>query len=176
VGNFSNVSGRQIASESGPNPGVLAYDLTDDATGPFACTDNTAAAADLTHISEAYMYGSGLQSATNNYNVSPGQPDSAWKVAATQIPGECTAPLSAIAGGPSGFGLLEAPDSSDGLRHRPFDASTAAFDEPSVSRSRCFTAATVARPGGAPARSNRQSVRASTARRSPSAPTARAGW
>jgi hypothetical protein len=127
VSNYSFLVDRQIASESGANPGILGVDLAwPYTTGPLACP--------VSESTDAYVYGSGLQGATNNYNVSPGQPNSAWKVAATEIPDECPAGVSAIAGGPSGFGLFQATvqSSSSALQYRPFDAATAAFDEPTV--------------------------------------------
>ena len=127
VANYGYLVSRQIASESGQNPGIMAVDLTHDTAGPFACPLND-------ELGDAYMYGSGLQSATNSYNISPGQPDSAWKVGATQIPGECGAGVSALAGGPSGFGLFETSytNGTTNLQYRPFDSATAAFDKPAV--------------------------------------------
>jgi hypothetical protein len=127
VSNYSFLVDRQIASESGANPGILGVDLTQPyTTGPLGCPSGQS--------TDAYVYGSGLQSATNNYNISPGQPNSAWKTAATEIPDECPAGVSAIAGGPSGFGLFQATflSTSTTLQYRPFDAATAAFDEPTV--------------------------------------------
>jgi hypothetical protein len=128
VANYGYEISREITSESGQNPGILAVELTHHAAGPFGCS-----AGD--NLSDVYMYGSGLQSATNNYNVSPGQPDSAWKVPATEIPNECPAGPAAIAGGPSGFGLVESSAftaSSSNLDYRPFDSATDAFDKPPV--------------------------------------------
>jgi hypothetical protein len=142
VSNYSFLVDRQIASESGTNPGILGVDLTQPyATGPLAC----AASGTVGVATDAYMYGSGLQSSTNNYNISPGQPDSAWKVAATEIPGECPAGVGAIAGGPSGFGLFQEGVSSktSALQYRPFDAATAAFDEPTVTVDPNTSAATL---------------------------------
>jgi hypothetical protein len=86
----------------------------------------------------AYAYGSGLQSATNSYNVSPGQPDSAWKVAETLIPGECAQRTAnnAVGGGPSGFGQFQQANNNNGsylgVQYRPFDGATAAFETPVV--------------------------------------------
>ena len=141
VSNYSFLVDRQIASESGANPGILGVDLTQPyTTGPFACGSGT-----VGQSTDAYVYGSGLQSATNNYNISPGQPDSAWKTAATEIPDECPAGVSAIAGGPSGFGLFGAAisSSSSTLQYRPFDTATAAFDEPTVTVDPDTSAATL---------------------------------
>lgn len=144
VSNYSYLVDRQIASESGPNPGILGIDLTFDATGPFSCTP-PGLGPNGTHLSDVYVYGSGLQSATNDYNISAGQPNSAWKVAATQIPDECPAGVSAIAGGPSGFGLFEAASSSGTsvLRYRPFDSASASFDKPAVTVDPYTSASTI---------------------------------
>ena len=77
-----------------------------------------------------YLYGSGNQSASNNYNISPGQPNSAWKVALTQA--DCDVEYSAVGGGPSGFGILaDALGTSSVVYHR-FDSATERFDTPVV--------------------------------------------
>ena len=138
VSNYSFLVDRQIASSSGANPGILGIDLTQPyTTGPLSCPGGQS--------TDAYVYGSGLQSASNDYNISPGQPNSAWKVAATEIPDECPAGVSAIAGGPSGFGLFESKlqSTSTMLQYRPFDAATAAFDEPTVTVDPDTSAATL---------------------------------
>jgi hypothetical protein len=140
VSNYSFLVDREIASESGSNPGILAINLTQPyATGPLACGSGTGESTD------AYMYGSGTQSALNNYNISPGQPNSAWKVAATEIPDECPAGVAAIAGGPSGFGLFDAAENggSSQLRYRPFDSATGSFDKPAVTVDPDASAATI---------------------------------
>jgi hypothetical protein len=143
VSNYSFLVTRQIASEGGANPGILDVDLSQPyATGPFACQPPGSSAP---QSSDVYMYGSGLQSPTNDYNISPGQPNSAWKVAATQIPGDCPGGVSAIAGGPSGFGQFEGTfaSSTPSLQYRPFDSATGQFDEPVVTVDSGASAATV---------------------------------
>jgi hypothetical protein len=135
VSNFSDLLERQIASAtSGPNPGVLAEFATDQTTGPFACPNETG----------VYMYGSGLESPTNDYNISPGQPDSAWKVPATLIPGDCPEPNElSVGGGPSGLGLLEASfGGGSSMKYLPIDPATGAFDQPAVTVDPSATAST----------------------------------
>jgi hypothetical protein len=120
----SNYSG-SVGSQAGSNPGILGVYGTHYTTGPLACPANSEPGA-------AYVYGSGLQSPTNDYNVSPGSPNSAWKVAATAIPGDCGSAQWAVAGGPSGLGLLEDNDQAGTFGYRPFDQATMSFDKPVV--------------------------------------------
>lgn len=125
VSNFSDLLERQIASAtSGANPGILAEFATDQTTGPFACPNETG----------VYMYGSGLESPTNDYDISPGQPNSAWKMPATLIPGDCPEPNElSVGGGPSGLGLLEASfGGGSSMKYLPLDPTTGTFDQPAV--------------------------------------------
>lgn len=140
VSNYSQLLERQVASATtGPNPGVLAEFETVDTTGPFACTSSTGGADQ----SDVYMYGSGLQSPTNDYNISPGQPNSAWKVAATPIPGDCPGHALSVGGGPSGLGLLETTiGGGSTMNYLPLDPTTGAFDEPTVTVDPNATAST----------------------------------
>jgi hypothetical protein len=69
--------GTQMASESGPRPGILALFQTNDATGSFVC--NAEGPAGPTNLGVTYAYGSGLQNATNSYNVSPASPTAPGK-------------------------------------------------------------------------------------------------
>ena len=66
-----------------------------DSNGPLGCAQS---------FGDAYVYGAGAQSSTNNYNISPGQPNSAWRVSVTQA--DCDLEYTAVGGGPSGFGIL----------------------------------------------------------------------
>jgi hypothetical protein len=135
VGNFGfGQFVAQVATASGANPGVLGLYATSTATGPFACTLDP---PDGDNFSDAYTYASGLESATDDYNIPVGQPDSAWKVAATQVPSECPIQESVIGAGPSGAGLLESSNADNGqppfvLSYHPFDSATGAFDQPAV--------------------------------------------
>lgn len=118
------------ASESGPSPGVLGIRPTAD-SGPFACPGSQPYGA------TAFFYGRGLQGPSNDYNVSPGLPNSAWKVGVSPIPNDCSTSEPSIAGGASGFGLMETllgPDAAGygTLRYRPFDTATMTFDKPAM--------------------------------------------
>jgi hypothetical protein len=139
VSNYSELLERQVASATtGPNPGILAEYETNYATGPFACASDGPL-----NLSDAYMYGSGLESPTNDYNISPGQPNSAWKVAATQIPNDCPAHSISVGGGPSGLGLLETTmGGGSSMTYLPLDSATGAFDEPAVTVDPSATAST----------------------------------
>ena len=89
--------------------------------GPLGCSQS---------FGTAYVYGSGAQSATNNYNVSPGQPNSAWRVALAQA--DCNAEYSTVGGGPSGFGILEDDLGTGSVVYHRFDQGTLSFDSPLV--------------------------------------------
>ena len=113
--------GGQYASQAGAQPGVLGIFNTLFTNGPLGCSQS---------FGTAYAYGSGDQSASNNYNISPGQPGSAWKVAASQA--DCNVEYPAVAGGPSGFGVLEANLGSNATVYHRFDPATEKFDTPMV--------------------------------------------
>jgi hypothetical protein len=113
--------GGQYASQAGAQPGVLGIFNTLFTNGPLGCSQS---------FGTAYAYGSGDQSASNNYNISPGQPGSAWKVAASQA--DCNVEYPAVAGGPSGFGVLEANLGSNATVYHRFDPGTEKFDTPMV--------------------------------------------
>jgi hypothetical protein len=112
-------AGGQFASQLGANPGVLGIFNTDFSNGPLGCAPG---------FGTAYAYGSGAQSATNDYNKSPGEADSAWKVAVAQA--DCNVEYPAVAGGASGFGVLEDNSSTDDIVYHRFDPSTDDFDTP----------------------------------------------
>ena len=85
----------------------------------------------------AFVYGSGEQSATNSYDISPGEPHSAWRKALS--PGDCEAEYPAVGGGPSGLGVAE-KDLTRGYEvYHAFNQITESF-EPST--------ATIAKEGG----------------------------
>jgi hypothetical protein len=140
VSNYSELLERQVASATtGPNPGILAEFETVDTTGPFACTGSNGGADQ----SDVYMYGNGLEGPSNDYNISPGQPNSAWKVAATPIPNDCPGHAFSVAGGPSGLGLLQASiGGGSTMKYLPLDPATGAFDEPAVTVDPNATAST----------------------------------
>jgi hypothetical protein len=94
---------------------------TNYTNGPLACPNS---------FGTAYAYGSGNQSATNSYNISPGQPNSAWKVAIARA--DCNVEDPGVGGGPSGFGVLETNDSNSTTVYHRFDPATMKFDTPLV--------------------------------------------
>ena len=93
-------AGGEFASELGTNPGVLGVFNINFASGSLACP----VAPSDTNFGAAFVYGSGPQSPTNSYDIPAGQPDSAWKVPVTEA--FCDSYPLAVAGGPSGFGVL----------------------------------------------------------------------
>lgn len=115
---ISNAGG-QFAGQGGSTPGVLGIFNTGFSNGPFACMPGSGT---------AYAYGSGAQSSTNNYNLSPGTANSAWKVAAAQA--DCNVDEPAVAGGPSGFGVLENDTAHNNIVYHRFDQTNDTFDTP----------------------------------------------
>ncbi len=67
----------QFAAQAGAQPGVLGIFDTNFTNGPLGCSVQAPSGT-------AYVYGSGNQTASNSYNISPGSPGSAWKVPVTQ--------------------------------------------------------------------------------------------
>jgi hypothetical protein len=101
--------------------GVMGVYFTNFTTGPLGCSD-----AKTTPFGTAFVFGSGLQSPSNNYNVSPGQPSTAWRVAATQL--DCNVDYPAVGGGPSGFGVIEDNTLTRQTIYHHFDGSSNSFD------------------------------------------------
>jgi hypothetical protein len=116
---LGNEAGHFASIPSGPLAGVMGAFDSLDTNGPLGCTQS---------FGTAYVYGAGAQSATNNYNVSPGQPNSAWRVPVTQA--DCNVEYSAVGGGPSGFGILEDDLGNSTVVYHRFDATTTKFDTP----------------------------------------------
>jgi hypothetical protein len=117
--------GVQYASQGGSDAGVLGIFATDFTDGPFGCSG-----AQTVPFGFAYAFGIGAQSATNDYNISPGPADSAWKLAATQ--GDCNVEDEAVDGGASGFGVLETNDLTGQTVYHRFDPAHDTFDTPMV--------------------------------------------
>ena len=114
---ISNPAGSQYASQLGTNPGVLGIFSTLFSNGPLAC-----APGDGT----AYVYGSGDQSASNSYDSSsPAGAGSAWKVLTAQA--DCNVDNFAVAGGPSGFGVLEENTANHNIVYHKFNQATESF-------------------------------------------------
>lgn len=108
-----------FAAESGANAGVLGVFVTDDSNGPLGCS---------TGEGFAFAYGSGDQSSTNSYDISPGTANSAWQKAITL--GDCNVEDPAVDGGPSGFGVLESNDTTKQTVYHRFDHVSQDFDTP----------------------------------------------
>jgi hypothetical protein len=128
---ISNAGG-QFASQLGTNSGVLGIFETDFTNGPLGCStpDND------TPFGTAFVYGSGPQSASNSYDISPGSPDSAWKVAVAQA--DCNVDYPAVAGGPSGFGVVEDNETTGDTVYHAFDQTNDSFDTPQVTISTTY--------------------------------------
>ena len=109
----------QVASQAGASPGILGVFET---LGKPGCASGT--------FDTAFYYGTGNQAASNDYNVAPGQPKSAW--AAGLGPADCEVEYPAVAGGPSGFGVLEESLAGGTTTYHPFDPATKQFDTPMV--------------------------------------------
>ncbi len=78
----------------------------------------------------AYVFGEGLQSASNSYEISPGKANSAWRTELTHSPNDCEVGEPAVAGGPSGFGVVENDTTRDYTVYHPFDQADHSFDTP----------------------------------------------
>ena len=89
-------AGGQYASQVGTSPGMLAIFETDFCNGH---SDAPSASVPPTPTEAA------PRARRNNYNISPGLADSAWKVPVTQA--DCNVEYPAVGGGPSGFGVVE---------------------------------------------------------------------
>lgn len=111
---LGNPAGAVVASQFGADPGVLAVYPT---LGKPGCASGT--------FDTAYAYGSGEQSATNSYNLSPGTPKSAWKELTA---GDCEVEYPAVGGGPSGFGVVEDDLTRNVTVYHPFDEADHSFD------------------------------------------------
>lgn len=119
---ISNAGG-QFASQSGSHPAVLGVFNTDFSNGPLGCSGSGTA-----NFGTAFAYGAGVQSAANNYNVSPGKSGSAWVTPVTQA--DCNVEYPAVAGGASGFGVLEDELATNHTVYHAFDETTHSFDTP----------------------------------------------
>jgi hypothetical protein len=113
----------QFAAQAGAQPGVLGIFDTNFTNGPLGCSVQSP-------FGTAYVYGSGNQTASNSYNISPGSPGSAWKVPVTQA--DCNVENPGVGGGPSGFGVLETSEATSTTVYHRFDAATMKFDTPMV--------------------------------------------
>jgi hypothetical protein len=113
---LSNVHG-VLASQLTGNPGVLAIYPTN---GPPGCTSG---------FGTALAYGEGIESYSNQYDLSPGSPKSAWH---DLTAADCDVEYPAVAGGPSGFGVVEENETSDSTVYHSFDEANQTFDTPYI--------------------------------------------
>jgi len=114
--------GGQYASQTGANPGVMGIFDTDFSNGPLGCPAGEGT---------AYAYGSGVQSAVNDYDsTSAAGAGSAWKVLTAQA--DCNVDYPAVGGGPSGFGVLEHSTANNDIVYHRFDQAHENFDTPPV--------------------------------------------
>jgi hypothetical protein len=118
---IGNPSGEFASATTGANSGVLGIFATINTNGPLGCAQT---------FGTAYTFGDGNQSPANDYNVSPGQPNTAWRVPVTQA--DCNVENPAVGGGPSGFGVLETDDGTSSTVYHRFDEATEKFDTPLV--------------------------------------------
>ncbi len=116
---LSNEPGHFASISTGSNVGVMGVFDSVESNGPLGCADS---------FGTAFVYGSGEQSPSNDYNVSPGQPNTAWRVPVTQA--DCNLEYSAVGGGPSGFGVLADDLATKAVVYHRFDAATDKFDTP----------------------------------------------
>ncbi len=75
-----------------------------------------------------FVYGTGAQTSTNSYAIAPGLTDSAWKNEVTHS--DCEVDNFVVAGGPSGFGLVENDETRGYTVYQPFDETHGTFDAP----------------------------------------------
>jgi hypothetical protein len=72
-----------------------------------------------------FAYGAGNQSASNDYNTSPGSAGSAWTDDVAL--GQCGVKNFTVGGGPSGFGVLETDETHGRTVYQPFNPTTKTF-------------------------------------------------
>jgi hypothetical protein len=115
----SNTDG-SIAASSEPQVGVLAVYSTQAATGALGCRGDGEGLG--------FIYGSGLQSPTNSYSVSPGQPGSAWQAPVARAECNLDAPFSTAAGGNlARLGIIATDADDTETFYQPFDPTTRSF-------------------------------------------------
>ncbi|HWX46046.1 MAG TPA: hypothetical protein VNY52_12085, partial [Solirubrobacteraceae bacterium] len=76
----------------------------------------------------AFVFGEGLQSAENSYAISPKKEKSAWQTELTHA--DCEVSNPAVAGGPSGFGVVENDTTRGYTVYHSFDQAHRDFDTP----------------------------------------------
>ncbi len=118
--------------------GVMGIFATNSTSGPLGCS-----AAKTVPFGVAYAFGEGDESPSNDYNISPGQPNTAWRVPVTQA--LCNVEYPALSAGPSGFAILAQDDlsgdtiyarlgASDAFDTAPITVDTHGEQQPTVSQ------------------------------------------
>jgi hypothetical protein len=74
----------------------------------------------------AFVFGTGLQSPSNNYNKSPGVANTAWR--GNVALADCGVDYIGLGAGPSGFGVLEDNQVTGQTLYHRFDSATQKFD------------------------------------------------
>lgn len=114
-------AGNSYASiTSGPGAGILGIYIVSSA--------QTECKGEGFENQLAFVFGEGLQSAENSYAISPMKPKSAWQTELTHA--DCEISYPAVAGGPSGFGVVENDTTRGYTVYHPFDPSHRDFDTP----------------------------------------------
>jgi hypothetical protein len=117
-GEASSQAPNYYATENGSTPGVLGVFHSLFAS---ECGQSTAGLS--------FVYGSGDESPTRSYGITPGDAGSAWRGDPTIF--DCAADLGVPVGGSAGLGALTDDSAkTDVLHYRPFDQSTGAFGTP----------------------------------------------
>jgi hypothetical protein len=110
-----NAPGNFVANDDG----VIGVFRTNTSTGNLGCPG-------ASPFGMAFVFGDGLQSPSNNYNVSPGSPNTAWRNPVTLA--DCGVDYIAAGGGPSGFGVLEDNQLTGRTQYHHFDGTNNTFD------------------------------------------------
>jgi hypothetical protein len=98
---------------------VLGVFRTNYSAGNFGCGESTP-------FGMAFIFGDGLQSPSNNYNVSPGMTETAWGSPVAKA--DCNVDYLAAGGGPSGYGVLEDNQATGQTQYHRFDLTNDTFD------------------------------------------------
>ena len=98
---------------------MLGVFRTNYSSGSLACTGGSP-------FGMAFVFGDGLQSPSNNYNVGPGKANTAWRKGVTLA--DCGVDYIAVGGGPSGFGVLEDNQITGQTLYHHYDGITNTFD------------------------------------------------
>ena len=112
-------TGPGVPAPTAPTGGVLGIFSTLFSNGNLGCSGSDAYGLD-------FVYGTGAQSGSNNYNLTPGTAGSAWDKAVTLA--DCGYDYPAVAGGTSGFGVLEDNENKTSVVYHAFDAAHQNFD------------------------------------------------